>query len=167
MRENAETVDEKEVSRHQLKRASVVAQNVQIADVLQVASKTVLKKRTPFEKPSKIYLGVQVENVEINDNNLLFVDIKLQNKILNKKNTIILQIEATYRLVYHLNPEVVLNDDDLQSFAQINAVYNAWPYWREFVSNTVGRMRYRHAGLIIIPVFRVQEFKKYLSGKEE
>lgn len=43
--------------------------------------------------------------------------------------------------------------DDLQVFAEVNGVYNAWPYWRELVQSTGSRI-----GLhgIVAPVFRVE-----------
>ena len=33
-----------------------------------------------------------------------------------------------------------LTDDAVSAFARINSIYNAWPFWREFVDSAVGRM---------------------------
>ena len=48
-----------------------------------------------------------------------------------------------------------INDEHLHAFSATNGVFNAWPYWREFVQNTTARM-----GLptpVIVPVFRLGE----------
>jgi preprotein translocase subunit SecB len=44
-----------------------------------------------------------------------------------------------------------LTEAHLDAFAKTNAVFNAWPYWREFVQSTTVRM-----GLppLVTPVFR-------------
>ena len=59
-----------------------------------------------------------------------------------------MQVEAVYRLVYHLNPNAEFSEDSLEDFARINALFNVWPYWREFIASTFNRMGYRHAGML-------------------
>jgi hypothetical protein len=46
---------------------------------------------------------------------------------------------AKFRLVYHINPGDALSHDDIENFVHWNAVFNAWPYWREYLSSTVNR----------------------------
>ena len=46
---------------------------------------------------------------------------------------------AKFRLVYHINPGDALSSDDIENFVHWNAVFNAWPYWREYLSSTVNR----------------------------
>ena len=64
----------------------------------------------------------------------------------------VLSIEATFALIYSVESLDEFEDASLIAFAWTNGVFNAWPYWREFVQSTVSRM-----GLpaITIPVFRV------------
>ncbi len=63
----------------------------------------------------------------------------------------LMQIDATFELVYSLESFEGIEDQNLQAFACTNGVYNAWPYWREFVQSTTTRM-----GLpaLVPPVFR-------------
>lgn len=63
-----------------------------------------------------------------------------------------LMIGATFQLVYQVRGLESLEQDGLRAFAEINGVYNVWPYWREFVQSTLGRM-----GLpaITLPVYRI------------
>lgn len=65
-----------------------------------------------------------------------------------------LSIGGTFGLRYSASSLDHLGDDQLRAFAQINGVFNAWPYWREFVQNSAARM-----GLprLILPVFRFTE----------
>jgi len=46
---------------------------------------------------------------------------------------------AKFRLVYRINPGDSLSGDDIENFVHWNAVFNAWPYWREYLSSTVNR----------------------------
>jgi hypothetical protein len=63
-----------------------------------------------------------------------------------------LSIQAKFVISYSLDKLDDLNQEHVEAFAGTNGVYNAWPYWREFVQNTIARM-----GLppLTIPVFRL------------
>jgi hypothetical protein len=45
---------------------------------------------------------------------------------------------ADFRVVYTLKNEAP-DDQDLRQFVHFNVVFNAWPYWREYLSSTVNR----------------------------
>jgi hypothetical protein len=51
-----------------------------------------------------------------------------------------LEIEAEFALRYRLTQQGVHDSNSVDAFAKMNGVYNAWPYWREFVQSTVARM---------------------------
>jgi hypothetical protein len=61
----------------------------------------------------------------------------------------ILVVLATYRLGYQVRENSELSEDDLLAFSIISAVRQAWPYWRELVQNTTGRMGQSH---ILVPL---------------
>ncbi|MBW8002509.1 MAG: hypothetical protein FVQ80_10875 [Planctomycetes bacterium] len=63
-----------------------------------------------------------------------------------------LSIEATFVIIYKAKSLKGLKNENFEAFGDTNGIYNAWPYWREFVQNTVARM-----GLppLTIPVFRL------------
>ncbi len=65
-----------------------------------------------------------------------------------------LSIDCTFILAYTASELETLSEAEVRAFAEINGVFNAWPYWREFVQNTAARM-----GLprIVVPVFRFQD----------
>lgn len=72
----------------------------------------------------------------------------------SKSQEPVLTIDASYALTYQADSFDGLTQEGFEQFANLNGIYNAWPYWREFVQNTVGRM-----GLppLTIPVFRIVE----------
>jgi hypothetical protein len=46
---------------------------------------------------------------------------------------------ARFRLLYAVRSERRLKRADIEQFAHWNAVFNAWPYWREYLSSTLNR----------------------------
>jgi len=72
-------------------------------------------------------------------------------------------IEASFLLIYQADSLEGISDAAVNQFGDINGIYNAWPYWREFVQNTIVRM-----GLpsLTIPVFRVFEPRRVEKPKE-
>ena len=66
----------------------------------------------------------------------------------------VLTLAASFLLTYRIDRFDGLTREGFKQFANLNGVYNAWPYWREFVQNTVGRMALPP---LTIPVFRIVE----------
>jgi hypothetical protein len=62
------------------------------------------------------------------------------------------RIVARFRLLYDLGEGGRPDDQDITQFVYWNAVFNAWPYWREYVSSTVNRA---HLPPYMVPVMRV------------
>lgn len=73
-------------------------------------------------------------------------------------------IEATFLLAYRISTREGLTDDHYQEFANMNGIYNAWPYWREFVQNTIARMSLPP---LTIPVFRLVGPKKIDNAQQK
>jgi hypothetical protein len=46
---------------------------------------------------------------------------------------------AGFRVTYRVAPGDPLNKEDIDQFAHWNAVFNVWPYWREFLASMVSR----------------------------
>lgn len=61
-------------------------------------------------------------------------------------------VSATLELIYELSTAADVSDEQVAAFAQLNGVYNAWPYWRELSGNLGQRL-----GLpfpIVVPLWR-------------
>jgi hypothetical protein len=50
------------------------------------------------------------------------------------------RVMATYILKYKLLAKAVPSQDALGFFSRVNATYNAWPYWREFLAGSLQRL---------------------------
>jgi hypothetical protein len=70
----------------------------------------------------------------------------------NVPGSVLVQVKAKLELAYDCQRVEDFNSGTLKSFAQLNGIYNAWPYWREIVQSLVARM-----GLppLVVPVFRI------------
>jgi hypothetical protein len=51
-----------------------------------------------------------------------------------------LLVECTFQATYDLEPNYVPAQSELIAFQSGNAIFNAWPYFREFVQTNVARM---------------------------
>ncbi|GIU97431.1 MAG: hypothetical protein KatS3mg013_1234 [Actinomycetota bacterium] len=59
---------------------------------------------------------------------------------------------ARFRLLYSVKSEERLRRSDIEQFAHWNAVFNAWPYWREYLASTLNRAQLPR---FVAPVMRV------------
>lgn len=62
-------------------------------------------------------------------------------------------IRCTFELTYALPEGFQTSSEALDRFAEVNATFNAWPYWREFVQTAMARM---NLPPFVLPVFRLQ-----------
>jgi hypothetical protein len=62
------------------------------------------------------------------------------------------RINAFYLLRYTVGDMEGLSASDIDDFADINGVFNSWPYWREYVQSVSCRMG---LPIVTLPVYRV------------
>lgn len=70
------------------------------------------------------------------------------------------QIVGRFRLTYSLAGDESFSDEELDQFAHWNAVFNAWPYWREFVSSMVNRGQLPR---FLVPVMGVPKSEAHVA----
>jgi hypothetical protein len=56
------------------------------------------------------------------------------------KSRVASEITAVYCVIYSINPEVKLTEEEKEEFGKTNVPYHVWTYWREYVQNTCNRM---------------------------
>ncbi len=66
--------------------------------------------------------------------------------------TVAVSIEATFVIVYSCEKVREIARENIEAFANTNAIFNVWPFWREFVLNLTSRMR---MSPVVVPVFRL------------
>lgn len=87
----------------------------------------------------------------------------------NEELSDLMTLDATFRLIYSLPFDIQVHERCFKHFADVNGPYNSWPYWRELVQTTTGRVGL--AG-ITVPVFRpraveVSDSECMVSGKKK
>jgi hypothetical protein len=66
-------------------------------------------------------------------------------------------LTAVFDLNYELRNPTSLSRRDLEHFAAVNSVFNAWPYWRELAHSTTLRMGIKPP--LVVPVFTVSPIR--------
>lgn len=126
--------------------ARVVARLQQLTQVLQPFAQF---ERFPVEVKKPITPSVEVifARAEVDDGKMLLAEIharfeaRVKDPDVSKVDLLrAALVETRFVLVYELSPGEDLSTDDLQAFAQTNAVFNATPFWREFLNSCLVRM---------------------------
>lgn len=61
------------------------------------------------------------------------------------------EVCATFIVEYRVTTDTFPDDEALEEFAHSNAMYHAWPYWREYVHSTCARMR---LPTVVMPMYK-------------
>jgi preprotein translocase subunit SecB len=141
------------------------AENLDMEAVARVAQKAGLKEISLIE--AKISRDPQVRSPET-----LSIKHKCSTKILSAEKDVlpilcnfgvaafsskspdknVVSIEASFCASYMLKPIEEFNPADIEHFAKINPIYNAWAYWREFVQSMTTRMGFP---ALTIPLLKI------------
>ena len=133
--------------------ATRVSARVEIVDVFVVET---VARRGPARGalPENLELNVNVD-IAMDEEKLLiqvFPRFTLVARYDDEDSNEFLRIEARFALVYKVPSLTGLKKENIEAFGQVNGLYNAWPYWREYVHSMTARM-----GLpsLKMPVYRV------------
>lgn len=80
------------------------------------------------------------------------VALQLEIRDDGDEGSVLAEIRATFELSYAIPEDETFSAEEWEAFAGLNAVFNAWPYWREFVQTSLARMGFP---VLTVPVFRV------------
>ena len=108
----------------------------------------------------------QSTNVDVDNENsiiIVSVDFDLVAKIAEEEEPAV-TISATFLLMYKVNSIEGLGEDHFKSFGETNGVFNAWPYWREYVQTATVRMG---LPVLTIPVFRIRKSQEEQANPAE
>ncbi|MCL4822087.1 MAG: hypothetical protein KJ067_23410 [Vicinamibacteria bacterium] len=79
------------------------------------------------------------------------------------KAAVLVSIAATFELEYECPEVVTPTTEDLAAFAQTNGVFNAWPYWREYLQATLQRMQLPP---IVLPLMTMKQIVSSLGEQQ-
>jgi len=153
-----------ETEANPIKMAGIVARGVELQAVA-LRSLNARFEGDPFgppELPTTGYLqlnsGVQVAWQYRPEDKILDVKISLSTHGKEKATNLErLRIDCEFTLRYALSEQLDATESHFKHFANLNAVVNAWPYYREAVQSCVSRM-----GLptLVLPLFRLPQKKQ-------
>ena len=87
------------------------------------------------------------------DNSLLVkADFNLKGHTDTDEERLLVEMRCVFELSYQLSSDKDFSTEELDEFGRVNAVFNAWPYWREYVQTSLARMS---MPIVTVPVFRV------------
>lgn len=134
-----------------------VSDRVSIRQVLLVETHAIRKPRIET-LPKNVTINAHVDARALRDSNALEVLARFSLRGLAKggDDNVVLRIEAAFVLIYEVPSFDGLQPPNIKAFGEMNGIYNAWPYWREYVQSVTVRM-----GLppFTVPVFRLSASK--------
>jgi Na+/H+ antiporter NhaA len=80
------------------------------------------------------------------------LDLHIDDEAPKKVPFVLIRLE--YELEYMIPSDLKVTKAELTAFAEVNGVYNAWPYFREAVQTLTQRM---DLPPVILPVYRVPQ----------
>jgi preprotein translocase subunit SecB len=157
-------------TKEESERAIVVSRNAQINDVrLARAKATADRPGKALKAPITVSLGVKAKHVEGSTGELLVeVSFRLvgSKKDDSSKNRTMVCIECTFEVSYQLRPEFAPTAEQINAFKDGNAIFNCWPYCRQYVQEMILRMGYPPLTLPFLRVVTKQgKSQKSLKSK--
>jgi preprotein translocase subunit SecB len=138
--------------------AATVSQRVEGMQLL-LAESTTRRGSVRNRLPAKLEMNVNVETKADKEQSGIGVRLRftLIAKYAEAAGEELLRIEAAFVLRYRIPSFEGIGDKNIEAFGKLNGLFNAWPYWREFVQSTTVRM-----GLpaLTVPMYRVLDTPK-------
>lgn len=157
MKKSPET--QKDIKTIDLQKAIQLADRANLQNVRLIAANCLLRP-SGLKGPYEIDISHST-NIQINKEKKVIVVLPtfaLVARVVEKKgNTPDYEISASFALSYSVESFEGLKEENFYSFGEANGIYNAWPYWREFVQSTTSRMGISQ---LTVPVFRIASLNK-------
>lgn len=93
--------------------------------------------------PSKNEISIDIKSglMEADKENILPFNVVFTVKATDRESgQSSFQVEVEFCVIYKSKEDVNPPEEELEAFGITNVVFNAWPYAREFVQNTLARM---------------------------
>ena len=139
---------------------------VEIEGVRLVEANAETKVRSPADTGAVDLLVNQTAGIsERQKNGTFFVVATIRARLVSEeaKEEPLVSVETSFELQYRLPEGLRVAPQTLITFAVTNGIYNAWPYWREFVQSMFARM-----GLppVVLPLLRAREVREKTEAEK-
>jgi preprotein translocase subunit SecB len=137
--------------------AIALHQNAQIVDIrLARARAAADRPGTQFQEPIAASLSVKAKQVEGPPGHL-FIEVAFRLSGTRKQDEssgrMAVSVECTFEVIYQLKPDFTPTPEQVKAFKDGNAIFNCWPYGRQYVQDTIQRLGFPP---LILPLLRVQ-----------
>src|SRR5687767_8129502 len=137
------TMSEEE-TRSPLALAAVAAKQMILEDILLISSDFALKPNTPASPEARLCseFGFKADHAHDVESKGLLANVSFYVKGFFREGEEgqeeikdLFRIEADYLVNYKQRGDESIPQESIDSFADLNGIYNCWPYWREYVQN--------------------------------
>ena len=131
-------------AKSKVEMAQDVAAHVEILEV-KLAETHVTQKLVGDRNPKFIGYGQQCTTARLADD-VIDVNAKFMLRATDQEDPPADEagsqaiIQATFSLKYKVENLSRFSDAQVNAFGDVNGIYNAWPFWREYVYSTLARM---------------------------
>jgi hypothetical protein len=137
--------------------AVAVHQNAQIDNVRLARAKVAADgPGKALTSPIALSMGVKAKDI-VGPPGQLLIEVAFRltgsRKEDRSKVKTIVCVECTFEVSYQLRPDFTPTSDQVKAFKDGNAIFNCWPYCRQYVQDMIQRMGYPS---LILPFLRVQ-----------
>jgi hypothetical protein len=138
----AKTTKSKAPKSTQMDLAALVSARVQILELYLTDSVVRRGSIRSDRLPGIVEMSVQVKSKAHRKENLITVRPRftLRARYESAVENESLQIDAAFMIHYAIPSFDGIEKSHIDAFGELNGVYNAWPYWREFVQAATVRM---------------------------
>ena len=120
---------------------------VSISDAMMVFG-NFSREQVAIDRDTQMKITADAKECVNPDNRKQFaIRTHLTLTLVNAKKESIVEVEASYLIRYETRDDFPVSDEQADSYAQYNGVFNAWSYWREYVQASCARM-----GIPALPV---------------
>jgi preprotein translocase subunit SecB len=133
------------------KRTASLDQNLSV-DIAQTASVAEFTKAGNFEVLARIEVKVSSDRRTSSN----------RKRLPKAQSVEISSLTAEFELTYKVPKGLEITAEVLHEFANVNAIYNVWPYWREVVQDLTSRM---DMPTLTLPVFRIIDKEPPIQSK--
>jgi hypothetical protein len=127
-------------TQEELKAAWAVQANCELESIALIHCKS---SRTPFgvvlEEPFQIKGNHKAETANVKGQKLC-VQVSFNFGAVDATEVQIFSVESTYELLYSVRETFTPSPSEIDAFKNGNAIFNCWPYFREFFQNITSRM---------------------------
>jgi hypothetical protein len=144
------------VSDDSIKQAQRVIEAAKLQDIRLVEA-SVKTSRGPNDGESLFLFIKETTSVKESDSISPFValtDLKAQVSLSEDETDPPFLVKARFALSYTLPEGFQATKEEIAAFARVNAVFNAWPYFREYVQSTAARMM---LPTVTLPLYRLRK----------